>query len=137
MQLEFAICATSAEVFPNGTFYALGAGFDFIEAASFPATHHAMTLLIRLRVAPQECGREHELRARITQPSGGLIPHEVTLAFTPTRHLIHPEQDSSMTFALNYFGLTFPEAGNYAFNLTVDGVQIGQTVVEAVVKRQD
>jgi uncharacterized protein DUF6941 len=131
MELSFAMYATAAEFAPDGKLYLLGGGLEFLHVRELPATA-SLALVVRLGVRPEECGHEHTLAIDFLSPSGQPVFPPRQVQFAPTRHPIHPERDTYMSFAVNFPGTIFSEAGEYAVRLSVDGRAVGQMAFDVV-----
>jgi hypothetical protein len=133
MELDFAFFADAAHMHEDGLFSVLRGGIDFIPARAFPATQGVLVLIVRLRTRPEEWNRNHELLVQIVGPNGEALASSITnVPFVPPPNVRHPDRTNVMTFSLNYFNNTFPEAGDYTFRFSVDGVPIGSTVLALV-----
>ncbi|MCY3912733.1 MAG: hypothetical protein OXG43_05735 [Chloroflexi bacterium] len=116
MDVPLALLADSANISQEGKLNVLGA-FDNIYAASFPAVHPAMVLVIGLTASPAEFGQTRQCRIslldadanqllaiegdlEVSQPSVRAAPHSVYIPFP-----IPP--------------ITFPHAGDYAFHILI------------------
>jgi hypothetical protein len=134
MKLEFAFLCEAAKLAADGVMYVLHGGFDILHASDFPATMPRMVLIARVLVDKAECGQPHHLVAEMVDPNGDVLPVEMKVDFVPHGHPIHLERRNRWTFDLNYLDLSFPQAGDYTFRLSVDGAPIGETNLLVVKK---
>jgi hypothetical protein len=132
MRFDFAFFANSAEVLPTGLMYVLGGGFDLLKGPSFPAPLPNLFLLVRLTVEPAECGPNHELICEIVRPTGQSMPPESKVPFVATRHVSDVNRATPITICLAYQNIIIPEAGEYIFRLSVDGVPMGAAALLVV-----
>lgn len=123
MRVVYAFLADTATGTPGGKADATGIGFDTIFAEAFPAMHAHMALVCRLEVAITECDVPHELRIEMLGPDGQLMFRQVA-QFTTRR--VDPTVVRPPTFPLilDLVNLPFPAAGDYAFHLLVDNIEL-------------
>jgi hypothetical protein len=111
----------------GGKLYGLGLGWRVLTAKGFPARHDRVGVAVLLRMVAAEAEGEHRLTVRLLdgagaprplgRGSGGSELMELDAPFA-----VHATGDeASATFALNFDGLVFEEAGTYTFVLAVDG----------------
>jgi len=111
----------------GGKLSALGVGWSVLSAPSFPARHDRIALGVVVRIPPEESGDRHRLSVRLLDPSGttrplGRRPDGSEVAELEAPFGVNPsEAEATATFALNFDGLVFEEAGSYAFVVAVDG----------------
>lgn len=132
MELQYAICARYAEVTPDGFFAVFGGGIDSIQLNQLPGAVPMMSLLIRLTARTEELQEEHRLRGDLFSPREERQPLEVDFPLptnlSPGRQNLNSEQPHrpiSFNCALSLTNLTFPEAGEYTFRISLDGRQLG------------
>jgi hypothetical protein len=125
MRLLYAFVADSAQFTADGKLWVLGGDFATIQAPAFPATHLAMTLVVKLEVQLTECNRDHRLRVVLLDPDGGPVIPEVELSFRPQsdprQH--HRPVGVGLNFVLQQ--IQFPKAGDYGFHVLVDDLELG------------
>ncbi len=125
-----AFLADSAEAV-NGKLYVLGAGWDTIASASFPAVHSRVAIGVIVHVGWTDTDAEHEIALRLETEDGqpvalgrstadtvvGAIGHRFTAnrnpMLRPGDELAHP-----VTFTIN--DLRLPAPGGYSWVLSVD-----------------
>jgi hypothetical protein len=118
MEVEFAFLADAAQS-SNNKLYVLGAGFDRIQAARFPAVHQLMSLVLKLKLHPAECDREHNLEVELWDPDGQAMGVKVAAKFSADK----PKPAGRSAFVqlvVNLAQIRFPTAGDYAFQIVVD-----------------
>jgi hypothetical protein len=131
MHLLYAFPANAADLTPDGRFSVLGGGFETIHGRSFPLVQPSMAVIVKLAVAPAECGREHHFQATLTGP-GGPLPPEILIPFNAPRHPRHPERDVGVTLLISLPGLTFPTPGEYSLVLRAGDRECGSIRLEVV-----
>jgi hypothetical protein len=118
MEVEFAFLADAAQASGN-KLYVLGAGFDRIFAAQFPAVHPLMALVLKLKLHPAECDREHNLEVELWDPDGQAMGVKVAAKFSAEK----PKpvgRSAYVQLVLNLAQIRFPKVGDYAFQIVVD-----------------
>jgi|SRR6516162_6399640 hypothetical protein len=130
MQIEFALFCEAAEVTQNGIMHILHGGYDLVSTTAFPAVLNHVCLVVRLLVDPSECGREHLLTVEMIDPHANVLPIPMTSVFTTPTYPGNPNRPNRTTLTLDYWGLKFPEPGDYVFRLLVDGLRVGEAGLE-------
>jgi len=120
MELEFALLADAAASPPDGKLYILGGGFDQIRAQQFPATHGSIALVVKLRLHPTECNRQHTLEIELWDPDGNQAGPAISGEFSAQRNPDSPTRSSYVQLVFNIIGLQFPSAGEYEFHIIVN-----------------
>jgi uncharacterized protein DUF6941 len=117
-EIDFAFLADSAQTTPGQKFHVLGGGVSRISGGGFPLRHPHLALVVGLRVTTPETDREHEIRFVLLDPDG-------TEVAGATGNLVAHGQadarDSTLTFSIDLWNLTFPTPGDYSFRLLVNG----------------
>ncbi len=119
MQLEFAFLADSAQVSSDGKLFVLGGGIDRIFSQQFPTTHPYMSLVLKIQLHSAECDREHGLEVELWDPDGNPIGGKVAGNFSTPRP--PGGQPSFVQLVMNVLNTEFRVAGDYAFQVVVDG----------------
>ncbi len=119
MQLEYAFLADSAQVSSDGKLFVLGGGIDRIYSQQFPATHPYMSLVVKIQLHPAECEREHGLEVELWDPDGNPIGGKVAGKFSAPRQPLG--RPSFVQLVMNVLNAEFRGAGDYAFQVVVDG----------------
>ncbi len=126
MRLLYAYFARSADVLRDGTVAVLGAGFDALKLPSFPAHVTLLSLVVRIRVDREECGKEHVFRLhRVVGPSGNPVGMPTPEPDKFTSELEAAAGFGSFTSIITIANLVFEGQGNYRFVLTVDDAEVG------------
>ena len=131
MELAFALLAEAAAVSPNGEVFVLGGGLDSLASSSLPSTMPAMSLVVALRLTPEDCPKEHELRVDIGDPKGKLFMPLGPFKFGPYMPPLNPEKNATHNCALKYTNLQIEYHGVYSFLISVDGRKLGTVVVHS------
>jgi hypothetical protein len=111
----------------GGKLSALGIGWSVLSAPRFPARHDRIALGVIVRIPPEDTGGRHRLSVRLLGADGttrplGRRPDGSEIAELEAPFTVTPSQtEATATFALNFDGLVFEEAGSYAFVVAVDG----------------
>jgi hypothetical protein len=115
----------------QGKLYVLGAGWNRITAALFPARHDrvGIGLLVRLPAGAERRGRRFELR--VVGPGDealalGSGPEGPVSSITGEFTAGGPE-DQVVPLALNLNGLSLPRPGDYRIEVSVEG-RLGKTL---------
>ncbi|MBA2313854.1 MAG: hypothetical protein H0V87_00580 [Chloroflexi bacterium] len=117
-EIDYAFLADAAQTAPGQKFHVIGGGVSRIGGRSFPLRHPHVALVVGLRVTSPETERPHEIRFVLLDPDG----REVAGA---TGNLVAHGQpdarDTTLTFSIDLWNLTFPGPGDYSFRLLVNG----------------
>lgn len=117
-EIDYAFLADAAQTTPGQKFHVIGGGVSRITGNGFPLRHPHLALVVGLRVTSPETDREHEIRFVLLDPDG----REVAGA---TGNLVAHGQadarDSTLTFSIDLWNLTFAVPGDYSFRLLVNG----------------
>jgi hypothetical protein len=117
-EIEFAFLADAAETSPGQKFHVIGGGVSRIGGPGFPLRHPHLALVVSLTVTSAELGREHELRFLLLDPDG-------TEVASATSSLVAQGdtegKDTSLTFSVDLWNLTFNAPGDYTFRILVNG----------------
>ncbi len=116
--IDFAFLADAAETNPGQTFHILGGGVSRIGGPGFPLRHPHLALVVSLTVTAPELGREHEIRFLLLDPEGA----EVASATSSLVAQGDTEgRDTTLTFSIDLWNLTFNAPGDYSFRILVNG----------------
>lgn len=118
MEVEYAFLADAAVSPPDGKLYVLGGGIDEIRASSFPAIHPYVSLVVKLKLHPTECERQHQLEIELWDSDGHRIGPQVAGAFSAARRPI--PRPTFVQLVLNVVGAQFPRPGAYDFHIVVN-----------------
>ena len=113
MQLDFAIIADGAQHRPDGKLDIYGAGFDTILAASAPARHPRITIVVRVLITQAEARREHTIDV-ILRPVGGEAIAHAHAGFDPVPgapNVIPKGRLAGIGMNLGFNDVVFPESG--------------------------
>jgi len=117
-EIDYAFLADAAQTAPGQKFHVIGGGVSRIGGRSFPLRHPHVALVVGLRVTSPETELPHEIRFVLLDPDG----REVAGA---TGNLVAHGQpdarDTTLTFSIDLWNLTFPGPGDYSFRLLVNG----------------
>lgn len=121
MELKFGLLADYASVAERGKLVIAGE-FDQINAQTAPVTWPLMFLVARFEASITE-GSKHRLRLDTRDADGRqVIPAiEGDIGFVPRG----PGRPLRGQIIMRLEGLQFPRAGDYSFNLLVDGRELG------------
>jgi hypothetical protein len=121
MEKLILLVADYANVDQGGKLNVLGA-FGRIYASQFPAVHASMHLVIKLGADFEDFGKEKELRVYFRDADGKVIHFLPTIPFTlNSKNMPVPE----VNFIIQVQNLVLPNAGQYDFEVVVDGEEIG------------
>ncbi len=117
-EIDFAFLADAAETNPGQKFHVLGGGVSRIGGPGFPLRHPHLALVVSMTVTAPELGREHEIRFLLLDPEGA----EVASATSSLVAQGETEgRDTSLTFSIDLWNLTFNAPGEYSFRILVNG----------------
>jgi len=119
MEVEYAFLADGAQTSSDGKLYVLGGGIDKIFAKTFPAVHPFMSLVLKTKLHPSECEREHTLELELWDPDGNSIGGKVSAKFSADRQ--PGGRPAFMQLVLNIVQVRFERPGDYAFQILIDG----------------
>lgn len=136
MRVDYMVLADAADAV-QGKHYIHGAGWDRLLAASFPVSHPALSVAVRLIVPWTDTNQEHTLQLDVVDEDGRSIlpippgPVEGKINVGRPAHLVHGE-DQVAPLALKFNGLTFQRAGLYAVILRLDGLEAARSAFRVV-----
>ena len=119
--IDYAFLADAAQTTPGQKFHVLGGGVSRIAGSGFPLRHPHLALVVGLRVSQPETGRQHEIRFVLLDPAGGEVAGATG---TLVAHSQADARDSTLTFSIDLWNLTFPTPGDYSFRLLVNGTEL-------------
>ena len=127
MHLDFAVVADYALVDQSGKMSVLGI-FQHIWVPQFPAMHPRLHLVLRLKGKRTEVG-EHQVQIKLLDENDGeLLCGSGTVNFAePPAGVTEIE-----AAAVLVFDVPFPRAGQYRFEITVDGDRKANVPITAV-----
>jgi hypothetical protein len=86
-----------------------------------------MSLVVKTRLHPMECDREHSLEIELWDGDGGRVGPRIEQRFRRQRNPEAPADDVFVQLVVNLAGLRFPAPGPYAFQIMLDG-QVRKTL---------
>ncbi|MBF6606339.1 MAG: hypothetical protein IVW53_12225 [Chloroflexi bacterium] len=116
--IDFAFLADAADTTPGQKFHVLGGGISRIGGPGFPLRHPHVALVVSLSITVPEFGHEHEVRIVCLGPDGAEVapPAIANVAFAGG-----DGHDTTVTFAVDLWNLTFPAPGEYSFRVLING----------------
>ena len=131
MEIDLALLADAATIDGSGKLNILGV-FDRVSAASFPAQHGRMALVLRFVAGLPEAG-PHEVGMRLTDPDGvGVLRLDGEMQLAPGP--LSAGGGVKVPHVLNLDGIVFTRSGHYTFDVSVDAahhVSIPLNVIDA------
>jgi hypothetical protein len=118
--IDYAFLADAAQTTPGQKFHVLGGGVTRISGSGFPLRHPHLALVVGLRVGGAEAEREHEIRFVLVDPNGAEVAGATG---SLVAHRQADFRDSTLTFSIDIWNLTFPSPGDYSFRLLVNGTE--------------
>lgn len=129
MRVRFALLADYSNITREGKINILGL-FDFVNAPDFPATHAEMQLVIRFEADMSERGEQKEVEVRLINDRADTL---MSLAAVITVGNFPPtEMMPFINSVLILRNLVFPAAGDYAFDIYIDGQRAHGTPLRVV-----
>ena len=119
--IDYAFLADAAQTAPGQKFHVLGGGVTRITGSAFPLRHPHLALVVGLRISAAETDREHEIRFVLLDPDGNEVAGATG---SLVAHGQADARDTSLTFSIDLWNLTFPAAGDYSFRLLVNGSEL-------------
>lgn len=119
MDVEYAFLADGAQTAGDGKLYVLGGGIDRIFSQEFPARHPLLALVVKLKLHPIECEREHKMEIELWDRDGQRLGPKVDAQFKADRQ--PKARPGSVQIVLNFLGAEFPKPDDYEFHILVDG----------------
>jgi hypothetical protein len=127
IKLAFAFFAKAGELNPDGQFHVLGAGFDRVTVHQLPGLIPQLSLVLKLLLSEEECGREHRLSLKIRAPHEITLPTPVDFPFAVAKNRfpgLSPVLDKFVTI-INFFSFEITKEDLYDFIVVVDDTPIG------------
>ncbi len=117
-EIDYAFLADAAETVPGQKFHVLGGGVSRLGGRTFPLQHPHLALVVGLLISAPETDRQHEIRFVLLDPDGAEVA-EATGSLVA--HGGGDGRDSTLTFSIDLWNLTFPAPGDYSFRILVNG----------------
>lgn len=117
-EIEFAFLADAADTTPGQKFHVIGGGVSRIGGPGFPLRHPHLALVMSLVVTAAELDREHEITFTLLSPKGREV---ASAASKLVAHGTADGSDTTITFAVDLWNLTFEEEGRHTFRILVNG----------------
>ena len=136
MQIDYLVLADAATA-ADGKLYIHGAGWDRINASTFPVAHPMVAVAVRLRVPWNDTNQPHKVQLDIIDSDGSsILPAppgppggEINVGRPPT---IPNGGDQVVPLAFNLIGTTFQRAGDYVVVFRIDGVDAARSPFSVV-----
>jgi hypothetical protein len=119
-QIEYAFLADAAETNPGQKFAVLGGGVTRIGGPAFPLQHPHLALVVGLALAADEVHVPHQFGMQLLDPDGIQVAGADGAL---TAHGSEDGREAIVTFSIDLWNIVFPQAGDYAFRISVDGVE--------------
>jgi hypothetical protein len=119
--IDYAFLADAAQTAPGQKFHVLGGGVTRITGSGFPLRHPHLALVVGLRISSVETDRQHEIRFVLLDPDGKEVAGATG---SLVAHGQADARDTSLTFSIDLWNLTFPAPGDYSFRLLVNGSEL-------------
>lgn len=117
MKVKFAVLADYSNITQEGKINILGV-FDIIHAPQFPAQHLEMQLVMRFEADISERGQQKEVQVRLINERGEKI---LELSGRMAIGEAKPGDLLFFTHVLTFQNVVFPSAGDYQFDVYVEG----------------
>jgi hypothetical protein len=123
MEISFMMLARYAELSQDGKISMLSGDIDTVRVqGNLPLVSGSpLCLIAKLAFPANECGRRYVSRVQLVTPDGGALDVGERPIDTPPPA---PGRLTKVAFVLYMSGLPLPAAGEYAFRLLVDGVEV-------------
>jgi hypothetical protein len=119
-EIEYVFLADAADARPGQKFSVLGGGISRLGGPSLPIRHPHLALVVGLRVAPGELGRDHDVSFQLLRPDGT----EVAAAAARIRADGAPGTDDTiMTFSVDLWNLVFDKIGGHSLRVAINGAE--------------
>jgi hypothetical protein len=119
-QIEYAFLADAAETNPGHKFAVIGGGVTRIGGPSFPLQHPHIALVVGLGMAADEVHVPHQFGMQLLDPDGVQVAGADGAL---TAHGSEDGREAIVTFSIDLWNVVFPQPGDYAFRITVDGAE--------------
>lgn len=122
MELRFAFLAEYADHTSEKNMIICGADIDRINCEGVPVIGR-LALVAKFRVAPNEIDTTHNLKLKVTGPSGKTKTVLESLPVNKSRNVNHPDQPTGASVIVNMqFGLE--SVGEYVWHLYVNDDEV-------------
>ena len=117
-EIEYAFLADSAQVQPGQKFHVLGGGVSRISGPALPFVHPHLSLVVGLRVVPNERNQEHDLSFALVGPDGSEVANAAgkVVAGGPPQ-----QEDVILTIAIDLWNLQLRLPGEHTLRISIDG----------------
>src|SRR5260370_41163218 len=134
MELAYVFLAKYADTAPDGTFALIAGGFETAVGATLPITVPAITVVARVLVPPEECGREYNVQVELFTPGEAQPRLTANLHLEPRLDANRPDRPVGINCLVGFFALTFAQPGDCEFRLSVDGRPLGRATLSVIRK---
>ena len=130
MELDHVVLADMASPRPDGKLDLHGVGWDTIFAASVPATHPRIDLVVRLLLSAQEVETAHRVVVTLLSPDAELarIQADVSPMAPEQRATIEPGRRVGIGMLITLAEIVFPQYGAYSLVVTWDGTEVREPI---------
>ena len=135
MEVSLGVLADAANVSQDGKLNILGI-FNALGAATFPATHPSMNLVVCFEATRAEEGKTKKIEIQLADGDGQKL-------FTINTQLVVPPGTPGTPIRMNHIlalnGIRFPKAGDYVFNVLIGDDQkaaVGLKLLEAKLEQR-
>jgi Tetratricopeptide repeat len=132
MRLITLILAQTAVAQNDGTFAAIGAGFDRIQASQLPVRVGDLALGCKLQFEEEEVGHEQTIEIKLLDPMGRHVVPLFGMGILATS-LPSPTGHDRFHFVYNLRDTMFAVKGTYRFVVASQGVDLGSIAIDVVV----
>jgi hypothetical protein len=117
-EIEYAFLADAAQVQPGQKFHVIGGGVSRITGPALPFVHPHLSLVVGLRVTPNERNREHDLGFALVAPDGTQVANAAgkVVAGGPPQ-----QEDVVLTIAIDLWNLELRQLGDHTVRISIDG----------------
>jgi hypothetical protein len=123
MNIEFAFLTRAADLSSDGTLSVLGADLDLLQAPAFPFLLPSFSVVVKFLLGADETKVDSTLRVSIVgEGIGSLAPELNTRLLHPSENMAKAKKRAGLTLVGTFQGTTFPNPGQYAVHLIIDGV---------------
>jgi len=124
MRLAYAFLAEAAEA-ANGRFFTYGGGLERVHSLVLPTMLPSLAVVVKLRLDPEDRIDTHMVRIRGIPPDGGQPIPDLESPFGPFQGDVPRDRPAFHMIIANYRGLPITRHGEYRFEISVDGAELG------------
>jgi hypothetical protein len=121
---QTAFLAEYALAHEDGRVYVVGGLLDAVNLAGFPGQLPHLSLVLKVKFSPDECGKGHVISFAGSNPGGDRLVGPALLPVVPALTAGKHDEDVPFSCVFNMRDLILKAPGTYTFTVTVDETEV-------------